>query len=340
MVTIRDVGERARVSLGTVSRVLNGHPSVRPAVRASVNHAIRDLGYVPNPAARSLRSGRTHTLGLIVPDLLNPMTVALVRGVEDAGGRAGYTLLLAESRLDPHLEETHIAKLLERRVDGLLCSPVQSIAAVERCVKRPGTSVLPTVLLQLRRPRREFLTAYVDEAPAIGACTDYLLALGHRRVAIVHSSSHPAGGRHRRDVLRAALCGRGIDEGADLDRIFSEAAECYQGVREILARPDRPSVMLVGIHQFVPATLQAIRDAKLQIPADLSLVVFGDSDWARATTPPLSTIVVNQEEHAEGAVQLLLQVIGGEASTARHVRSESVYVVRESTGPAPKEGSR
>ena len=337
MVTIRDVAERAGVSLGIASRVLNDHPTVRPAVRASVQQAIHDLGYVPNPAARSLRGARTHTLGLVVPDLLSPMTVALIRGVEDAAAVAGYTLLVAESRLDPHLEETHIANLLDRRVDGLLCSPIRSIAAVERSVKRPDGSTLPTVLLQLRKPRREFLTAYVDEGHAIEACCADLVELGHGRVAIVHSSSRAAGSRFRAELMRAALRERGISEGAELDHMFSDGPECYRVVRELLARPDRPTAMLVGIHQFVPSALQAIRDSGLAFPADLSLVVFGDSEWARAITPALSAIVVNQQEHAAGAVHLLLGLMGGETPVSRQFRSESVYLARGSTGPAPTE---
>lgn len=333
MVTIRDVSERANVSLGTVSRVLNGHPSVRPAVRNAVNEAIRELGYVPNPAARSLRSAKTHTLGLVVSDFLSPMTVTLVREVEDAGADAGYTVFVTESRMDPQLEETHIRKLLELRVDGLLISPIQSIATVERCISHAAARV-PTVLIQLRRARREFPTAYVDEGLAIEDCVNHLAGLGHERVAILHSTSRAAGGRFRRDLLRSALGNRGITGGDDLERTFSEPAECYRAASEVLRGPNRATAILVGIHKFVPPTLQAIRDAGLTIPGDVSLIAFGDSDWAQAGAPPLDVIVVDQHEHASGAMQLLLQLLRGDNPAARNFRSESIYVRRESTGPA------
>ncbi len=336
MVTIRDVAQRAGVSLGTVSRVLNDHPSVRPAVRLTVHQAIKDLGYVPNPAARSLRSQRTMTLGVVVPDLVSPMTVDLVRGIEDAAGEAGYTILLADSRLDPVIEERHFAQFLERRVDGLLCSPLRSIAAIARSLQAPGGKSVPMVLIQLRRPRREFLTAFVDEAPAIETCTKHLLGLGHRRIAVAHSASRAAGGRHRRDLFRDTLRCSGVTEGEELDRVFSNMAECYDSVREIIARPDRPTALLVGTHQFVPPTLQAIRDAGIRIPDDISLVVFGDSDWARASTPPLSTIFVDQRAHAAGAVHLLLSAITSPDAPHQGFRSESVYIPRGSTGAAPE----
>jgi len=335
MVTIRDVAQRAGVSLGTVSRVLNGHPSVRPSVRLSVHEAIKELGYVPNPAARSLRSQRTMTFGLVVPDLVSPMTVDLVRGIEDAAGEAGYTILLADSRLDPNLEETHFAHFLERRVDGLLCSPLRSIGALARSMQGPGGKSVPMVLIQLRRPRREFLSAFVDETPAIEACTRHLLELGHHRIAVAHSASKAAGGRHRRDLFRDTLRCSGVADGAELDRVFSDVPECYATIRDLLARPDRPTALLAGTHQFVPPALQAIRDAGLRIPDDISLVAFGDSDWARASSPPLSTIFVDQRVHAAGAVHLLLEAIASAESPHRSFRSESVYVPRGSTGPAP-----
>ncbi len=338
MVTIRDVAQRAGVSLGTVSRVLNDHASVRPSVRVAVGNAIKELGYVPNPAARSLRRQRTMTFGLVVPDLVSPMTVDLVRGIEDAAGEAGYMILLADSRLDPNLEETHFAHFLERRVDGLLCSPLRSIAAIARSMQGPGGKSIPMVLIQLRRPRREFLTAFVDETPAIETCTRHLIELGHRRISVAHSASRAAGGRHRRDLFRDTLQCSGVSEGAELDRVFSNVPECYATIRDLLVRPDRPTALLVGTHQFIPPTLQAIRDAGLRIPDDISLVAFGDSDWARASSPPLSTIFVDQRAHAAGAVQLLVEAITSPDSPHRSFRSESVYIPRGSTGRAPWEG--
>ncbi|MCC6960624.1 MAG: LacI family DNA-binding transcriptional regulator [Dehalococcoidia bacterium] len=332
MVTIRDVAERANVSLGTVSRVLNGHPAVRPVAREAVGRAIAELGYVPNPAAQSLRRMKSHALGLVIPDLLSPMTVTLTRAVEDVAGRAGYTVFVADSRLDEGLEASHIARLLERRVDGLLVSPVQPIAAVERCVSKMGR--VPTVLVQLRKPVREFPTAFVDEQPAVYECAEHLVSLGHRRVAVLHSGSRAGGGRFRRDLIRGALAERGITGGGDLDRSFAETGECYAAAMAALNGPERATAILVGVHKFVPPVLRAIRDANLRIPDDVSVVSFGDSDWAESISPPLNVVVVDQAAHAEGAMALLLKAISGEPLRERHFRSESIYVRRGSVGPA------
>lgn len=337
MVTIRDVAGRAGVSLGTASRVLNGNPSVRDHVRTAVEDAIRDLNYVPNAAARTLRSARTQTIGLIVDDMLNPMTVRLLRGVEDAAQQAGYTLLVAESRRDEQLEATHISKLIDRQVDGLLCSPTGAIASVGRLVQRAG---VPTVLLQLRKATREFPTVYVDEAPAVAAAMSHLAGLGHQRIALVHSTSRAAGGRHRRELVRLQRLRHGLGDGPDLDRAFTDGPECSATVRELLQASGRPTALIVGIHQFVPAALHAIRNEHLQVGEDVSLVVFGDSDWVRAMSPALSVIAVDQEEHARLAVGLLLDTMNGLSSPSRGIRTESVFINRESCGPGPGNGGQ
>lgn len=337
MATIRDVAERADVSLGTVSRVLNGHPAVRPAMREKVEAAIRDLGYVPNPAAQSLRSSRTRTIGLIVPDLMSPMTVQLVRHVEDEVRAIGFTPMVAESRFDAQLEATHIANMLDRRIDGLLISPIESVSAVVRAVAPSRT---PTVLLQLRQPRRELPSVYVEEGPAMRDAVDAIVARGHRRVALVHSASRVAGGRHRREILRTALREHGIESGEWLDAVFSSSAECRQRVMELLARPDRPTTLIVGVHQFVPSALAAIRDSGLRLGAEVSLVVFGDSEWARAMTPALSVIVVDQAVQAAGAVSLLARALRRERSGPHSMGSESVFILRESLQPVCQEARR
>lgn len=335
VVTIRDVAERAGVSLGTASRVLNGNQSVRESLRRAVQQAMDELHYMPNAAARTLRSARTNTIGLIVPDLLSPMTVRLLRAVEDAAQEAGYTVLVADSRLDAELEATHIANLIDRQVDGLLCSPVGAIASVGRLTEH---SAIPTVLLQLRKAAREFPTVYVDEGPAVAAAVNHLAALGHRRIGLVHSMSRAGGGRHRRELVRLARVLHGLDESTDLDRTFATGRECQAMVRELLRLPARPTALIVGIHQFVPAALTEIREEHLQVGEDISLVVFGDSDWVQAMSPALSVIAVDQEEHARLAVSLLLDTMNGGACPPRGIRTESVFTNRESCRPAPAGG--
>lgn len=330
MVTIRDVAERAGVSLGTASRVLNGNPTVRPQVREAVEIAIRELNYVPNAAARTLRSTRTRTIGVILPDLLNPMTVRLLRGVEDAAEEAGYTILVTESRLDERLEGIHINNLINRQVDGLLCSPVGSTASIGRIAESSG---VPTVLVQLRRPAHELPTIFVDERRAVADAMSQLASAGHRRIALAHSPSRSGGGRHRRDLIRSERARHSLDNGPELDVTFAGSRECFEAVRALLQSADRPTALIVGVHEFVPAALSAINAEGMQVGADVSLVVFGDSDWARAMSPALSVVVVDQEAHARAAVCLLLETLSAPTGSPRGVRTESVFINRESIGP-------
>ena len=332
LVTIHDVAEHARVSVGTVSRVINAHPSVRPPIREAVLSSIRELGYQPNTLARDLRRSRTRTLGLVVPDLNNPQAVSLLRGAEDAAHEAGYSVVIAESRSDGEMESLHLQALLDRRVDGLLCAPVRSIELVARKAETAG---VPVVIVSQRVPHRTVPTVYVEESTAINAAIDNLLALGHRRFAVIHADGNPSG-RARSEQVRQRLAASGLIDTA-LNQLlwpFSGAAECEALVTRLLTAPEPPTALIIGGHQFLPAILVGVRRAAKAIPADVSLVAFGDSRWAEAMSPTVSVITSNQKQHAVDAVQMLLKLIDGDESAPRSIRSESVFIARESCGPA------
>jgi hypothetical protein len=140
--------------------------------------------------------------------------------------------------------------------------------------------------------------------------------------------------------VSAALDRHSIHEDGDFDRMFADAGECYESVRALLTAEQPPTALIVGIHQFVPAALHAIHDAGVRIPEDVSLVVFGDSDWARATLPSLNAIVVDQAQHAAGAIELLLQSIKGDSSASRfgQNRPTSPALPGPANGTIRKEG--
>ena len=335
MVTIHDVARHAQVSVGTVSRVLNDNPSVRAPIKEAVLSAIAELDYSPNVLARNLRRSSTKTLGLIVNDLNNPASVTLLRGAEDAAREAGYTVVIAESRGDVEMESLHLQALLDRRIDGLLCAPVRSIDFVARKAEAAG---VPIVMVAQRVAHTTVPSVYVEESTAIAAAMESLLALGHRRFAVIHVSGNAAG-RARSEVVQRYLAAHGVG-GPKPPQVlwsFSRGSECEALVAKVLSGPEPPTALIVGGHQFLPGVLLGLRSAGKSAPHDVSLLSFGDSRWAEATSPAISVITSDQRQHAIDAVGMLLRLIDGAESAPTSIRTESVFTSRASCGPVPEE---
>ena len=262
------------------------------------------------------------------------MYVNLLRGIEDAARAAGYTAIVAESRNDPDIEALHLQALLDRRVDGLLCAPVQSVTTVARAAESAG---VPVVMVAQRVPHASSTTAFVDELDGIHAAMEQLVALGHRRFAVVHgaTSARMGVGRARGEVVRKYLETHGLADApaAHTVRTFAKGSECESLVAKLMRSRTPPTALLVGSHQFLPEVLLGIRAAGMAVPDDVSLVAFGDSRWAEAMRPAVSVITSDQRQHARDAVELLLRMIEGDESAPRSVRREAVFVPRASCAP-------
>src|SRR5919198_184220 len=182
MATVQDVARRAGVSTATVSYVLNGTRFVSDSLRQRVLAAVRELHYEPNAAARTLRSNRSHTLGLILPDLRNPFFTEAVRGVEDVAQARGYTLLLANSDEDAEQEARHLRVLRSKHVDGLILAPAGgSYEELEQLVRAD----FPLVLLDRDLAGLRTCAVMLDNEAAAHAAVDHLIRLGHRRVGMI-----------------------------------------------------------------------------------------------------------------------------------------------------------
>ena len=328
MVTIADVAARAEVSLGTVSRVLNHNPTVRPAMRKAVLAAIAELGYRPNINARNLRSAKTRVIGLLMGDLTQALSPLAIRGVEAAVQPRGYALLIADGRGDPRVEREALEGLMARRVDGLLWFPVERRAAVEAAV---AEVTVPVVLFGQTSPSKAVATAVVDEQSAIESMTADLASLGHHSLGFV-GTGLSAQGRLRR--LTAACALSGLERDPRFEAVLRSPRGTYDAVRAMLTAHPRPTALLASPHDVVPDTLRAVRDAGLRLGRDLSLVGFGDTDWAAAIDPPLNVITVDFGQHGRDAAEVLLRYASGDESAPHTIHHQSVYIRRGSVGPA------
>lgn len=327
-VTIADVARLAEVSLGTVSRVLNHNPTVRPATRKAVVAAIAELGYRPNINARNLRSQRTRAVGLLFSDLTQALVPQAIRGVEMALAAQGYAVLIGDSRSDPEVERQSLENLIDRRVDGLLWFPGIPRVAAEQLALAAG---VPVVLFGQTSPSALLPTAMVDEQPAFDSMAADLAVLGHRRFGFV-GSGPTVRGRLRR--LETALGRSGLARDPRFEVSVPRRDDCYGAVRAMLQRDPRPTALLATPHDMVPSTVRAIRDEGLAIGRDISAIGFGDTEWATALDPTLSVISVDYTTHARDAAAMLLQHVDGIESAPRVVRHQSMYVRRGSVGPA------
>ncbi|MEE1845837.1 MULTISPECIES: LacI family DNA-binding transcriptional regulator [unclassified Streptomyces] len=332
MASIKDVAAQAGVSVATVSRVLNSHPSVSPDARTRVRAAVDALGYRPNAVARSLRTDQTRTLGLVISDVLNPYFTELARFVEEEARALGYSVIIGNADERPELQDHHVRTLLDRRIDGLLVSPADGDSALMADVARDGT---PMVFVDRWMPGVDVPVVRADGRDAIRDLVAHLHALGHRRLAIIAGPAATTTGNERVEAFREALrayqltlpdvhIGQG-DFQADSGRRVTE---------RFLALPEPPEVVFAADNLMALGALDAIRAAGLRVPQDIGLAAFDDIPWFVHTDPPITAIAQPTGELGRAAVRALVDIVEGRSP--RSVTLPARLVVRRSCGePAP-----
>ncbi|WES63038.1 LacI family DNA-binding transcriptional regulator [Microbacter sp. GSS18] len=325
-VTINDVAARAGVSLSTVSRALNGNPTVDPTLVARVREAAAELRYTASPVARSLVLGRTQTIAVVVPDLGNPTFQAILRGLSRAAAADGYHVLVADSAESVD-EERALAQTTRRRTDGvILCAPRLPQAELDAFVG----GLNPVVLVN--RSSDAIPAVRADYRTALGDELDLLYGLGHRQVVFLAGIARSVANTSRLEAIDAFRrehpdmrvdtlpCGVDFDSGA-----AAAPAVLASGATAALAFND---LVAMGLSSAAQA-------AGRRIPDELSVVGFDDIPFARYTTPPLTTAAVPAAELGAQAWTRMRGLLDGEApGDALWLRPE--LVVRGSTGPAPR----
>ncbi|MHB9753684.1 LacI family DNA-binding transcriptional regulator [Streptomyces sp. BYX5S] len=331
MAGIKDVAAAAGVSVATVSRVLNAHPSVSPATRTRVLAAVESLGYRPNAVARSLRTAQTRTLGLVISDVLNPYFGELTRAVEDEARGLGYSVIIGNADERPELQDHHVRTLLDRRIDGLLVSPTDGGSPIMLDAARTGT---PMVFVDRWIPGVDVPVVRSDGRAAVRDLVAHLHALGHRRLAIIAGPAATTTGSERVDAFREALAsyelelpdayiGQG-DFQADSGRRVTEA---------FLALPEPPGAVFAADNLMALGALDAVRARGLRVPDDIAVAAFDDIPWFVHTDPPITAIAQPTKELGRAAVRALVDRIEGRAPES--VTLPAHLVVRRSCGEHP-----
>lgn len=327
-ITLRDVGKRAGVSAMTVSRVINGRHGVDAETQRRVEEAIAALDYVPNRIARGLISRKTATIGLIVPDVVNPFFAPVVRGAETAARRAGYRVLLCNSEGDLRLEREYIEDLVSHRVEGLLLAPVSdhSFHGVFPLL-RGG---FPLVLLDRALPDSDCDVVVSDSASGARRLVEHLIAVGHRDIAHLTDADDTSTGRERLRGYQEALGAAGIGYREELVfRTTVDQIGGYRATQQVLALDPLPTAIFTVNNMTVVGAMQALRERGLAVPRDMGLVCFDDVEHLAVLSPFLTVIDQPAETLGSLGAQLLLERIAGKAgSRSRRIVLQTDLIVR------------
>jgi LacI family transcriptional regulator len=332
MPNIYDVAKRARVSVATVSAVLNDSAFVSAGLKSRVHAAVDALGYHPNLLARSMAKQRTQTLGMIVPDIANPFFPEVVRGAEDTAHAGGYTLLIASSDNDLRKEEVYLRLFLAKRVDGIILTkaPGRLPPELQHALAKAG---VPIVLLA--RTVAGFATDVVelDDHGAAYEGVTHLLRLGYRRVGFIGGLHGASTSRRRLDGYKAALKAWKIrlDPALVAEGDF-RVESGYRSGLDLLKVKGRPDAVFIANYLMTVGFMEALRQYRLRCPEDVALVTCDDYPWMDSFSPRLTTIDLPKRELGAAAAQLLVERIARKSGRPRTVRLKNAMRVRESCG--------
>jgi LacI family transcriptional regulator len=330
--TLRDVARIAGVHPGTVSRALN--PATEALVRdetvTRVRQVAEELGYRPNPLARGLKTNRTFTVGVIVPDIQNPLFPPIIRGLDDRLGEAGYTPLIANSDNDPARERNDFEAMRARAVDGFITATAR---LDHELLDEIASFGVPLVLVNRGLEDGSLPSATADDRAGVRRAVEHLVELGHRRIAHLAGPQGVSTGRRRFEGFRDAMEAAGLDPAlVRFGRAFTEP-EGMRLCEELLANGAPVTAVVAGNDLMALGCYDVLAARGIQCPLDLSVVGFNDMPFAARFAPPLTTVRIPHYEIGVAAAQLLLDILNGERDGPADVVLPVELVVRGSTAP-------
>jgi len=328
--TIRDVAERAGVHPGTASRALNpAHPGrIAEPTASRVRAAARDLGYTPDPTARSLRTRRSGIVGVVVPDLTNPVLPPIVRGIEETLWTAGLACLVADTDNDVQREAVAVRELQARRCEGLVIASATRDSATVRALAGGG---IPAVLVTRDVDGAGLAFVAGDDAAGVEAAARHLVGLGHERIAYLAGPRELSTTATRLAAVRRTLTGT-----AEPVVVFCDAYAIAAGrraARDLLAAHPDVTAILAGNDMVAIGVYEALAEAGLRCPADVSVAGHNDMPLVDKLAPPLTTVAIPRREIGVAAARRLLAGLRGEDEPARRTLLPTRLVVRGSTAP-------
>jgi LacI family transcriptional regulator len=302
-VSIRDVAQRAGVSIATVSRAVNRIPTVDPELARRVWRAIDEVGYVPNTQARALVSGRSRMLGLIVSEITNPFFPELVQEFENLAVAQGYEVLIGSTNYEPERTESLIRRMLQRNVDGVA---VMTFGIEEELVQKLVEREFPLVFIDAGPSMPNIRVIKVDYAEGIRQSVQHLAALGHRRIGFISGPLRLRSAVARRDAFLKSMAELGLTvPPEDLLEGSHTMESGMEAMEKMLALKNLPTAVMCSNDMTAIGVLHALYRTTHNVPQDISVVGFDDVHLAQFMLPPLTTVLMSCKDLAKAAIEAL-----------------------------------
>ncbi|MGP5690043.1 LacI family DNA-binding transcriptional regulator [Glutamicibacter ardleyensis] len=335
-VTIKDVASAAGVSVATASRVLSGHPATSPASRTKVESAAKELGFMPNAQARSLRSTKTDSIALLISDLRNPYFSDLAHAVEQHARTAGLMTFIGNANEDAAQQDDFLATMLSRRVDGLVIVPQglnEESNQPSEMMNRVLSSGIPTIFVDRALPGVQVPAITANSAQALDEAVATLKSLGHQNIAFVGGPKHASTALERYSAFETALANNGLvgDEALHFVGDFQPASGAL-AAQWLLENPAKPSAVIIADAPMSIGALRIWRELGVRVGADLSVITFDEVDAMLIHDPPIATIGHDLSQMGKMAVQALREVMAGQKPEPEELISK--FTLRPSVAPA------
>ncbi len=331
--TMKDIARDLGVSVVTVSKVLRNHSDIGEQTRKRILQRMKEVNYQPNPAARTLVSGRTNLVGLIVPDLIYPFFAQVAKGISAKLRAQDYSLIISSSEDDPNMERREIDQMLARRVDALILASVQSSAESLNKMQDRG---IPCVLLDRKLPGVSANFVGIDDVNAGMIATNHLIEMGCKTIAHI-GGSDVSTALDRQSGYSIALAQRGLGLPPEYIVKYGHGDDAgdatgYNSMTQLLQLKPRPDGVFCHNDPIAMGALRAILDAGLQIPKDIAVVGCGNVHYDDLLKVPLTSIDQDSNGLGTSAAKLALSIIKQKSkSTPRSVLLEPKLVVRASS---------
>jgi LacI family transcriptional regulator len=309
-----DVARAAGVSQAMVSYVVNDNATITvpESTRQRILAAIAELGYVPDSSARRLRTRKTLTIAVVIPDITNPFYPAFQRGIQDVAGRHGYDVLTYNTDADPEIEARCLRSVQQGRVDGMIAVLFHQTAVALRPLLERGIAVVRLEAVRKEAGAWPIDNVYVDSVAASRTIVSYLIGRGHRRIGLLAGHRGPRPARAIGYLQALNEHGIAMDEALVREGDFREAG-AQMVMRELLALASPPTAVYAVNDVMAIGALIAVRDAGLRVPDDVAIAGFDDIPAAKYVSPSLTTIAQRPEQLGRRAAEMLLERLSGAA---------------------------